>query len=99
MKLKNGTRKKIDEINILETELESNQELSMYEEFETGELLWNLYSNKIGKLDEILLKERKLQKIGVSERTTDTIKEWNSLRNLSYWFLNNYSKNNTILFL
>ena len=39
MKLKNGTRKKIDEINILETELESNQELSMYEEFETGELL------------------------------------------------------------
>ena len=75
MKLKNGTRKKIDEINILETELESNQELSMYEEFETGELLRNLYSNKIGKLDEILLKERKLQKIGVSERTTDTIKE------------------------
>ena len=61
----------------------------MYEEFETGELLWNLYFNKICKLDEILLKERKLQKIGVSEITIDTIKESNSLRNLSYCFLNN----------
>ena len=61
----------------------------MYEEFETGELLWNLYSNKIGKLDEILLEERKLQKNGVSEITIDAIKKSNSLCNLSYCFLNN----------
>ena len=61
----------------------------MYEEFETGEWLWNLYSNKIGKLDEILLEERKLQKNGVSEITIDAIKKSNSLCNLSYCFLNN----------
>ena len=61
----------------------------MYEEFETGELLWNLYSNKIGKLDEILLEERKLQKNGVSEITIDAIKKSNSLCNLSYCFRNN----------
>ena len=61
----------------------------MYEEFETGELLWNLYSNKIGKLDEILLEERKLQKNEVSEITIDAIKKSNSLCNLSYCFLNN----------
>ena len=54
IKLRNATRKEIDEINILELELEIKQKLSMSEEYETGELLSNLYRKKIDTLDELL---------------------------------------------
>ena len=46
MKLRKVTRKKIDETNRLESELENKQELCMHEKFETGEILSSLYFKK-----------------------------------------------------
>ena len=43
------------------------------------------FFKKMGKLDEILLKEIKLKKLGVSEITIVAIKKEKYLSNLYYW--------------
>ena len=45
-KIQKCNKKKIDETNRLESELENKQELCMHEKFESGEILSSLYFKK-----------------------------------------------------
>ena len=51
----------------------------MQEESETFEKLLDLYRKRRTALDELYLKEIKLEKIGVSKTKIDEVKESNSL--------------------
>ena len=82
IKLTNITRKKI---SALKGELECKQDLIMQEEFETGEILSELYFKKLKALDELSFKEIKLEKLGLSKIAIDAIKKSNDLSNLSWW--------------
>ena len=82
IKLISITRKKI---NGLKGELECKQDLIMQEEFETGEILSELYFKKLKALDELSFKEIKLEKLGLSKIAIDAIKKSNDLSNLSWW--------------
>ena len=76
------TRKKVSRLKV---ELECKQDFIMQEEFETGEILSDLYYKRRAALDELYSKEIKLEKLGVLKIKTGPVKESNNLGNSSWW--------------
>ena len=74
-KFKNVTKKKIGKLDRLETELKEKEELKYIEHHKNDELLSDLDYNKKDILHEILLKEIKLEKLGISEIAINAIKK------------------------
>ena len=68
-----------EKISKLKAELECKQDLIMQEQSETFEKLLDLYRKRRTALDELYLKEIKLEKIGVSKTKIDEVKESNNL--------------------
>lgn len=68
------------------------------QEFEIGEISWDLYFKKLKALDELRSKEIKLGKLRISKIAIDAIKKSINLSSLS-WLdcLNNWYKSNVIL--
>ena len=68
-------KKKIGKLDRLETELKEKEELKYIEHHKNDELLSDLDYNKKDILHEILLKEIKLEKLGISEIAINAIKK------------------------
>ena len=77
-----------EKISKLKAELECKQDLIMQKQSETFEKLLDLYRKRRTALDELYLKEIKLEKIGVSKTKIDEVKESNNLGQSSWWNCN-----------
>ena len=76
------TKEKISE---LKAELECKQDLIMQEESETFEKFSDLYRKRRIALDELYLKEIKLEEIAVSKTRVNEVKESKNLGQSSWW--------------
>ena len=76
------TKEKICE---LKAELECKQDLVMQEESEIFEKNSDLYHKRRIALDELYLKEIKLEELGVSKTRINEVKESKNLGQLSWW--------------
>ena len=79
----------IEKINELKAELECKQDLIMQEESETFEKFSDLYRKRRIALDELYLKEIKLEELGVSKTRINDVKQSNNLGQSSWWNWNN----------
>ena len=75
-----------EKISKLKAELGCKQDLIMQEESETFEIFSDLCSKRIKALDELYLKQIKLEKLGVSKTKIDAVKELNNLGQSSWWW-------------
>ena len=78
-----------EKINELKAELECKQDLIMQEESETFEKFSDLYRKRRIALDELYLKEIKLEELGVSKTRINDVKQSNNLGQSSWWNWNN----------
>ena len=74
-----------EKISRLKAELECKQDLIMQEESETFKIFSDLYHDRRIAQDELHFKGTKLEKLGVSKRKIDTVKELNNLCQSSWW--------------
>ena len=58
----------------------------MQEDSETFKIFSGLYSQRIKALDELYLKEIKLEKLGVSKTKIDAVREPKNLDQSSWWW-------------